>query len=70
MQILFARLSSSPLSEELNWIRRKAFVAAPRPHLLSAAVGGDGPLRGSSQRCPVVVEIAGGIHLVLWREKR
>lgn len=40
-----------------------------RPHLLSAAVGSDRSLRGSSQRCSVVVEIAGRIHLVLRREK-
>lgn len=36
-------------------------------HLLSAAVGCDGPLRGSSQRRPVVVKVAGRIHLVLRR---
>lgn len=45
-------------------------AALLRPHLLSAAVGGDRSLRGSSQRCPVVVEIAGRIHLVLQSERR
>lgn len=40
-----------------------------RPHLLSAAVGGDWSLRSSSQCCSVVIEIAGRIHLVLWRDK-
>lgn len=41
--------------------------SAPGPHLLPAAVGRDRPLRGSSQRRPVVVEVAGRIHLVLRR---
>lgn len=41
--------------------------SAPGPHLLPAAVGRDRPLRGSSQRRPVVVEVAGRIHLVLQR---
>lgn len=44
--------------------------SAPGPHLLPAAVGRDRPLRGSSQRRPVVVEVAGRIHLVLRRETR
>lgn len=44
-------------------------VHLPRPHLLSAAVSRDGSLRGSSQGCSVVVEIAGRIHLVLQRER-
>lgn len=42
-------------------------VIVLKPHFLSAAVGGDRPLRGSSQCRPVVVEVAGRIHLVLWR---
>lgn len=42
-------------------------VIVLKPHFLSAAVGGDRPLCGSSQCRPVVVEVAGRIHLVLWR---
>lgn len=38
--------------------------------LLPAAVGCLGPLRGPLQGCPVVAEIAGRVHVVLWADGR
>ena len=38
-------------------------------HLLSAAMGCDGSLCGSTQRRPVVIEVTGRIHLMLQKER-
>lgn len=56
--IIFKRDEIQTLREKKRW----------RPHLLPAAVGRDGSLRGSSQSRPVVVEVAGRIHLMLQRQ--
>lgn len=73
VEIWFALLSLcsegsgfKPPSED---IRRSIMKRESVTHLLSAAVGCDRPLGGSSQCRSVVVEVAGRIHLVLWRKK-
>lgn len=54
--------------QEVNVLNKK--VEHRDNNLLSAAVGHLGPLRGPLQGGTVVAEVAGGVHVVLWADRK